>query len=181
MRRLAREYNQGLDQAIADTQEHNRKVAADFQAAGVKGKFMATSFLPLPRRCPEDLDLRWVRQFLHAFNWRRVARNTAGQYLAPLLDAAYVFLAGVYITKESVVSLPSFRHPPLGHKYNFCPLRDIAKGCNRSLSPNAFGLQPRSGMMSDFKPRENRWKRLSRRIQFTLSWSLTSTSCGGRA
>ena len=81
VRRIAREYNQGLPEVIQQAEEHNQKVMEEFRAAGVKSKFTKKALLSIPKRCPEDLDIRWVRRFMRAFNWKKSSRNTAGQYL----------------------------------------------------------------------------------------------------
>ena len=81
-RRLAREYNAGLQDAIQKAEEHNRKVIDEFKECGVvRSKYLQSSLVPLPTPCPEELNMKWVRRFMAAFNWKRRARNTSGQYL----------------------------------------------------------------------------------------------------
>lgn len=81
-KRLAREYNSGLDAARQEVQEHNEKVSAELAEAGVPKSQIRRSLLPWPAPCPEDLDSGFIRKFLRAFNWSRASRNTSGQYLA---------------------------------------------------------------------------------------------------
>lgn len=80
--RLAKEYNEGLDEAVRQAHEHNRKIVEDFKAVGViRAKHFKHSLVPIPRKCPTNLDKRWVRKFLLTFGWTKASRNTAGQYL----------------------------------------------------------------------------------------------------
>ena len=82
VRRLAREYNKGLEKARQKAIDYNNKLMQDLKDAGVKAKYLSSSFVPIPQACPENLDMKWVRRFLKAYQWKKVARNTAGQYLA---------------------------------------------------------------------------------------------------
>ena len=81
-KKIAQEYNQGLEAAKAAVQEHNATLAAKFIEAGVSKKFIQQSLLPEPQRCPEDLNMAFVRRYLRAFNWKKTQRNTSGSYLA---------------------------------------------------------------------------------------------------
>lgn len=82
MRRIAKNYNIGLEPAIAAVEEHNNKVRDEMINAGSNGQDIRKSLLELPYKCPEKLNSRWCSKFLKAFDWRKVARNTAGNYLA---------------------------------------------------------------------------------------------------
>lgn len=88
-RKIARHYNAGLEDAIASTQAHNDQVAHDLLESGATGKDINRALLPIPERCPEDLNGRFVRKFLRAFNWRKVSRNTGGNYLAARMHILY--------------------------------------------------------------------------------------------
>lgn len=82
MRRLAKEYNSGLADAIAKAEAHNAQILDQFRRVGVvRKKDLKTSLVPVPRPCPENLCNRFVRKFLQAFSWKKVAHNTGGQYL----------------------------------------------------------------------------------------------------
>lgn len=54
-------------------------------AAGVPAKDIDKVLIPRPLPCPENLSVRWCQRFLRAFNWRKVSRNTAGNYLVSWL------------------------------------------------------------------------------------------------
>ncbi|CAK8989314.1 Uncharacterized protein (Fragment), partial [Durusdinium trenchii] len=79
VRRLAREYNKGLEKARQKAIDYNNKLMQDLKDAGVKAKYLSSSFVPIPQACPENLDMKWVRRFLKAYQWKKVARNTAGE------------------------------------------------------------------------------------------------------
>ena len=61
-RKIARHYNAGLEDAIASTQAHNDQVAHDLLESGATGKDINRALLPIPERCPENLDGRFVRK-----------------------------------------------------------------------------------------------------------------------
>ena len=83
-RRLAREYNAGLPALVEEAQSHNERIVQEFKEVGiVRSRDIKASLMPLPQPCPEDINMRFVRKFWGAFNWRKAARNTPGQYLAP--------------------------------------------------------------------------------------------------
>ena len=83
VRRIARNYNAGLAQAQKVAREHNERVIEEFSAVGlVKCRQVRSSLMPIPFPCPETLGLHFVRKFMRAFDWKRAARNTGGQYLA---------------------------------------------------------------------------------------------------
>ena len=86
MKRLAREYNDGLEHAKEAVHVHNQQLQAELSEAGVRRSFIKASLLEEPKACPEDLGMTFVRKFLNAFNWKRAARNTSGNYLEPYLD-----------------------------------------------------------------------------------------------
>ena len=91
MNKLAKEYNAGLEAAQEKAREHNQEVIREFAEVGiVKGKHLKESLLPIPQPCPENLDKRWVRSLFAAFSWRKMARNTAGQYLVSWQNAGFV-------------------------------------------------------------------------------------------
>ena len=100
-KRLAREYNSGLDAARLEVQEHNEKVSAELAEAGVPKSQIRRSLLPWPAPCPEDLDSGFIRKFLRAFNWSRASRNTSGQYLATCQGRVFLchdaLIGNVYI------------------------------------------------------------------------------------
>lgn len=81
VRRIARHYNKGLDDAIRRTDEFNTQTTQEMVAAGVSAKDIDKVLIPRPLPCPENLSVRWCRRFLRAYNWRKVSRNTAGNYL----------------------------------------------------------------------------------------------------
>lgn len=81
MNKLAKQYNEGLAAAREAVEEHNEQLRREFIEAGVSRKFIKKSLLPIPMPCPEDLNMKFVRRFMAAFNWKRVSRNTAGAYL----------------------------------------------------------------------------------------------------
>lgn len=61
-------------------------------AAGVPAKDIDKVLIPRPLPCPENLSVRWCQRFLRAFNWRKVSRNTAGNYLVSWLLIACVHI-----------------------------------------------------------------------------------------
>ena len=83
-KKIAEQYNSGLEQAIETVHARNERVSRELVAANVPVKRIAKSLLPVPKRCPV-LDARFCRRWLKAFEWRRAARNTSGQYLAAWL------------------------------------------------------------------------------------------------
>ena len=79
--RLAREYNAGLQAAQDAVQAQNDQLSVELADAGVDVKFIKKSLIPVPMPCPENLDMKFVRKYLAAFNWRKSSRNTSGNYL----------------------------------------------------------------------------------------------------
>ena len=80
-RKIAREYNAGLDAAIAAVDQHNQKTVDEMTAVGVHAKHIKKALLPRPLKCPEELNARFCRRWMKTFQWKRAARNTAGAYL----------------------------------------------------------------------------------------------------
>lgn len=64
-------------------------------AAGVSAKDIDKVLIPRPLPCPENLSVRWCRRFLRAYNWRKVSRNTAGNYLVSWLQLCASILYGM--------------------------------------------------------------------------------------
>ena len=68
----------------------------EMMAAGVPAKDIDKVLIPRPCPCPEDLSIRWCQRFLRAFNWKRVSRNTAGNYLVSWLLIVWVHIGTVW-------------------------------------------------------------------------------------
>lgn len=81
MNRIARDYNQGLAAAQEVVRTHNARISQELADAGVAIKHIKKSLIPVPQPCPENLGMKWVRKYLAAFQWKKVSRNTSGNYL----------------------------------------------------------------------------------------------------
>ena len=79
--RIAKEWNQGLEEAREAVRAQNETLSMELSQAGVDKNITSKSLIPEPVACPEDLDSTFVRKYLRAFNWKKTSRNTSGNYL----------------------------------------------------------------------------------------------------
>lgn len=79
-KKLAREYNSGLDDAKHSVEAHNLEMRSELEKIGADHATISRCLLPEPQECP-DLNGRWCRRFLELMKWRHAPLNTPGAYL----------------------------------------------------------------------------------------------------
>ena len=80
-RRLAEEYNRGLDKAVEKVQAHNVHISQQLRERGATKPMVERALVREPEKSPVTFNTRRCRRWMCLFDWRQKAVNTAGNFL----------------------------------------------------------------------------------------------------